>query len=69
VLQAKKKKFEGPKPTTQMTGRRCWPKRNNWRDRNPQLERQDGAAGPREIIRGIEIHKSNGKTALLAQEK
>jgi hypothetical protein len=33
------------------------------------LEQDDGAAGPKEIIRGIEIHNSNSKMALLARKE
>jgi hypothetical protein len=50
AIKAEKKKFEGSKPTTRMRRRRCWPKRNNLRDQNPQLEWKDDAAGPWGII-------------------
>jgi hypothetical protein len=38
ALHAKKKRFEGPKPTTRMTKRHCWPMENDSRDWNPQPE-------------------------------
>jgi hypothetical protein len=38
VLLAEKKEFEGSESTTRMIRQHCWPKGNNSRDQNPQLE-------------------------------
>jgi hypothetical protein len=67
ALLAKKKEFKGLESTTRTRQWRCRPKRKNSRDRSPQLKQASGAAGQKESIRGIGVHNSNDKTALLAQ--
>jgi hypothetical protein len=70
ALQTEKYKFEGSKSTTriarwhQRAWWRCSPQRKSSRDKNPQLKKHGGIAGPREIFRGIRIRSSKSMASI-----